>query len=90
MKTTIFCDLVSGFCGSYLKNQELRKVTWELILQTGVVLGEAQNWVLWPRVKSYSTGITNYLYPAVKRKAGLTALVTAAVSPRAQHHEVYV
>lgn len=41
-------------------------------------------------VKPYSRDITNYLYPAAKRKTGLTALTTAAVSPRVQHHELYM
>lgn len=40
-------------------------------------------------VKPYSRGITNYLYPAVKCKTGLTALTTAAVSPRVQRNELY-
>lgn len=60
-----------------------------LVERHGLV--EAENGIQWPCVKPYSRGITNYLYPAVKRKTGLTALTTAAISPpRVRHHELYV
>lgn len=71
-----------------IRNQKKDDLGAYFVERDGLV--EAQNGIHWPCVKPYSTGITNYLYPAVKRKTGLTALTTAAVSPRVQHHELYV
>lgn len=65
-------------------------MTWELIFVEQGGLVKALTGIQWPCVKPYSRGITNYLYPAVKRKTGLTALTTAAVSPRVQRHELCV
>lgn len=39
---------------------------------------------------NYSTGIANYLFPAVKQKTGLTALTTAAALQCVKHYELYV
>ena len=66
-----------------------RKMTWSLFcIQEWFT--RCLEWDTVACVKPNSKGITNYLYPAVKCKTGLTALTTAAVSPRVQHDELYV
>lgn len=40
--------------------------------------------------QGHSTGITNYLYPAVKHETVFAALTPAAVLHHVRHHELYV
>lgn len=66
-----------------------RRMTWIFFCREGRCKRNLE-WDLAALCQGHRTGITNYLYPAVKHETGFSALTAAAVSPHVRHRELYV
>lgn len=66
-----------------------RRMTWVFFCREGWFKRNLE-WDLAALCQGQGTGITNYLYPAVKHETGFAGLTPAAVSPHVWHRELYV
>lgn len=91
LKKLVFFPLLSlSILLKLLKDSRIkRRMTWIFFCREEW-FKRSFEWDVAALCQGHGTGITNYLYPAVKHETGFSALTPAAVSPHVRHHELYV